>query len=137
MFLSPSLSQISLDFCLQSISSKSTHFLYMSFASFFASFSSSVNPLSSSRWSQSSNWFRASVLLISNLQKLSLFQALIKFLTSFNFQEKKKLVVPRTVTPCHQPLSKSWKPSTFNHIFSNLKGIWPLLIFPHSSKMGA
>ena len=55
---------------------------------------------------------------------------------SFSFLERTKLAILLTATPCHQPLTKTWKLSSFIHMFSKRKGVRPLLAPPLLSRMG-
>ena len=136
VFLSPSFNHTSLDFCLQEISSRRTHFLKSSFASLLTSISWTTSGRTISSLSQNSTCFKATALLTSTFPKTFLFQSLNKGFKAFNFATKMKLADPLKLRPFHQACSLSLKPSSFNHIFSNLKGIRPLLNPPPSSRIG-
>ena len=70
------------------------------------------------------------------LLKTSLFQAFKLDFNAFSLEAKTKLHEPLKLYPIHQLLIKPLNSSAFNHIFSNLKGMPPLLISPPSGRIG-
>ena len=130
VFLSPSFNQVSLDFCLQEVSSIKTQFLYSSKSRIRASASSKDKGLTLSL--ESHNWIRerTSDFLIKTLPKTSLFHLFRSFLRDFNFSARQWLLVPATKYPVHHSLTSSLSPSDRSHIFSKGKGVLP------SRKMG-
>ena len=100
VFLSPSFSHTSLDFCFHEICVRRTHFLKSSCAPLLA-YSWTTSGQTTFTLSQSSTWFKANALLTSTLPKTFLFQSLSNDFKAFSFTAKTKLVDPLKLRPSH------------------------------------
>ena len=121
VLLSPSFTNNTQDFCLQEISSKEAKWATSPLIWVRRVCYSCKRPNKSSLTSKTYNSDKRLFFLNVKSPNSSLFHFLKSSLWAFNLRAKIKLGESKTKYPFHHCRTLSTKPSSFNHIFSNLK----------------